>query len=168
MGLFDLGWREVRERRIVGRIRSLVAGGTCGCGGHVHPVAAIGRGRVQTVVAFGAIAQILGIHHRRVVMLAVAESPDGILAAGLDIGPFLAGMNLVDHDLEIDRVAAVGIGRAGVVAGHAILDLNSIPAVQAQFEVALIAGCVVGDIAGFGDRIAVGPEIQKCIGHIAG
>src|SRR5512147_2373071 len=42
---------------------------------------------------------------------------------------FTARVDLVDHDLHVQRVATLRIRVAGVVTGHAILDGNAIAAV---------------------------------------
>ena len=65
----------------------------------------------------------------------------------LDAGERVAGVNLVDHDLHVQRIAAGGIGGPRVVAHHAILDFDARAAVRGQGLVTGVARGRVDDLA---------------------
>ena len=135
-----------------------MAGAAGGPAGHVLPV--VGLCRLCVVVTLGAVAQVLREPDFGVVMLAVAEAPDGVALAK----PFfqvLAGVDLVGHFPEVEHVAAVGIGVARVVAQHAELRIDTPATVQPEFLMALIA---TGDV----DHLVCRAGACDCHGIAAG
>ena len=66
---------------------------------------------------------------------------------GLDARQRIAGVDLVDHHLEVQRVAAIGVGGSRVVAHHAVLHLDAGAAVRAQLRMTVVAGRGLDDLA---------------------
>ena len=89
----------------------------------VFQLSPCGVARVAARVALAAVAQVLREADLGVVVLAVAEAPDRVVLAALAVLQRLleqaAGVDLVRHRRQRQHVAAVGVGGAGVVAGHA-------------------------------------------------
>ena len=145
--------RRGRLARMTGQARVLAGAGL--------PVIALGRGRVGGAVADRAVAKILRKAHFGVAVLAVLVAPDRVvLATG---GQQLAGVDLVHHRLHGQHIAAVGISGAGVVAHHAVLDIDPAAAMQRQLVVAAIARGDIGHHPGLGrighrHRLASGVE----------
>ena len=77
-----------------------------------------------------------------------AQCRRGIGAARrLDARQRVAGVDLVDHHLHVERIAAVGIDGAGVVAHHAVLHFDARAAVRGQRRVTGVTGRGLDDLA---------------------
>ena len=70
-----------------------------------------------------AVADVLRV--RDVVIALNAASVETIVCSANDAGEVDPVMDLVRHDGHVDRIAAAGVRRARVVAGHAVLHLES-------------------------------------------
>ena len=71
-----------------------------------------------------------------------------IIGTHANAGKVLSVMDLVGHYGHVDGIAAVGVGRAGIVAGNAILHLETSAAMQRQVSMTSVAGTGLGDLAG--------------------
>ena len=130
-----------------------------------RPVASLRCLRIGFGVAHPAVAQVLRISDVRKVVLDALVAPDPVeLAAVRELARQQPPrMDLVDHRRHRQHVAAVGVGRAGVVAHHAVLHVDAAAAVQRQLLVAGVAGVDHRDDLRLGrvrdrDRVAVRVE----------
>jgi hypothetical protein len=69
--------------------------------------------------------------------------PDDAVGAG-DGRQLAAGVDLVDHDLEVEALARLRVGGAGDVAGGAVLDGQAVAAVAV--ELVAVAGLARGGL----------------------
>ena len=77
-------------------------------------------------------------------------------------GQLVTGMDLVDHDLHVQGLAALGIQVSWVVTGHEDLYLEPITAMAGELELAVAAlatGCI-DDVACFRKRGAIRYEVD--------
>ena len=116
------------------------------------PVVALRGGRIAAGVAHRAVAQVLREADLGEIDLGVSEAPDRVLLAALAgvelLLEQLAGVDLVDHRHECQDIAAVGVGRAGVVADHAILRVHAATTVHRELVVAGVAARDIDHLAG--------------------
>src|SRR5260370_6147097 len=176
--------RERGERQVARR-----AGRCCGRHGAdpslriQHVVLANGEDGFRTGdvahVALGRVGDSTGGRHRGIthfaeVVVASAESDDGVVLAGRRQA--FAGVDLVDHQGKVDGLVGLGlVGRvggdntasaivlAGVVAEHAHLDLVTVFAVQRKIVVAAVALVDVHYMAARGHLGTVHREVDHLI-----
>ncbi len=102
------------------------------------------RCRIFRVMAGQAVARILRVHDVIEVIRRCAESFATETTELVVLGQINAGMDLVNHDTEIQRgTDATAVEGAGLMAGNALLDVLAGTAVECELLVAMTTRAVL-------------------------
>ena len=154
-----------------GREIDVVVAGAAGCPARLRQKCFGLRRAGSLAVANLATAGIGGIDHRRKITDGIHVADNLVRDAGRGRGANHAGqlrshVDLVKEDLGIQRVACHRIGVLRLVAEDAHLHAVGITAVEGQLVVAGVATLGADDIAGDGNRRAIGDEVEGGAGVV--
>ena len=119
----------------------------------------LGRAGVLLMAGF-ATADVRRVYHARPIEHRSAEAYDSVRTARLNARQFSAGVDLVDHHRQVDRVPGIGIGGLWRVAKHAHFHAAPRPAVRRDLVVAFVAALRSDHIANRCNLPAAGNEIE--------
>ena len=129
-------------------VHVVVTGSAAFSRGYGIPVRSFRGIGIVAVMAVRTVAYVLWEHDLPIAVHTVAKSIDTVVRSCNHARQFLASMDLVDHLLEIDRVATIGIGRTRIVAGNTLLRFESRPPVQGKVFVTYVTGIRFDDFPG--------------------